>query len=74
MSEVYKGKVVWFNNELSYGFVSWEKDGTKQKDMFCHYSDIMMDGFKSLKSDQEVEFEIGENNSGKPKAINVKIK
>jgi len=70
---VYDGEVVWFHAELNYGFLSWEKDGKKQEDMFCHYSDILMEGFKILKAEQKVKFEIGLNHSGQPKAINVKI-
>lgn len=75
MSEenVYEGEVIWFNVKLNFGFISWEKDGVKQKDMFCHYSDIEMPGFKVLKAGQKVQFSIGKNNNNQPKAINVII-
>lgn len=75
MSEdrIYDGEVIWFNVKLNYGFISWKKDGVSQTDMFCHYSDINMPGFKVLKAGQKVQFSIGKNNSGTPKAINVTI-
>lgn len=71
--EVYQGEVIWFNVKLGFGFVQWDKNGTPQKDMFCHYSDLDQPGFKALKAGQIVQFSIGKNNSGDPKAINVEI-
>lgn len=71
--EVYTGEVIWFHIERGYGFLSWEKEGIKQDDMFIHYSDIDLDGFKLLKAGQLVSFTIGVNNSGKPKAVDVAI-
>ena len=71
--EVYTGEVIWFHIERGYGFISWEIDGQKQDDMFIHYSDIELDGFKLLKAGQMVSFTVGENNDGRPKAINVAI-
>jgi len=49
------GKVKWFNNAKGYGFVNEEG---KSEDLFAHYSAIMMDGYKTLKAGQAVEFEI----------------
>ena len=72
-STVYEGSVIWFN-KVGIGFISWTKNGVQQKDMFVHYSDIDMDGFKMLKKGQSVTFKIGENHSGQPKAIEVKVK
>lgn len=71
--EVFTGEVVWFHIERGYGFIAWERDGRKQKDMFCHFSDIDIEGFKLLKGGQKVSFSIGVNNDGAPKAINVKV-
>ena len=65
------GKVVWFNNKDGFGFIEWESDGKKQKDMFVHFSDINCKGFKTLQAGQTVSFEVGVNYSGRPKAINV---
>jgi len=68
-----KGTVVYFNVKKGYGFISWSINNKKQKDMFVHYSDIDMNGFKLLNIDQKVEFEIGVNLKGDPKAVKVKV-
>ncbi|MFK9004592.1 cold shock domain-containing protein CspD [Pseudomonas pergaminensis] len=49
------GKVKWFNNAKGYGFVNEEG---KTEDLFAHYSAIIMDGYKTLKAGQPVNFEI----------------
>jgi CspA family cold shock protein len=49
------GKVKWFNNAKGYGFIV--EDG-KSEDLFAHYSAIKMDGYKTLKAGQPVQFEI----------------
>ncbi|MNH38901.1 Cold shock-like protein CspD [compost metagenome] len=49
------GKVKWFNNAKGYGFINEEG---KSEDLFAHYSAIQMDGYKTLKAGQAVEFEI----------------
>ncbi len=70
--EVFQGSVIWFS-KLGIGFFDWNKNGIKQKDLFCHYSDIDVTGFKMLHKGQKVSFEIGTNHKNQPKAINVKI-
>lgn len=64
----YVGVVVWFDNKTGYGFI--EREG--EEDLFVHFSDIICEGFKTIKKDQKVVFGIGANKNGKPKAINVK--
>ncbi|MEW6184450.1 MAG: cold shock domain-containing protein [Thermodesulfobacteriota bacterium] len=61
-----KGKVKWFNDAKGFGFIEQE-GGT---DVFVHYSAIQMDGFKTLKQGQDVEFEVKEGTKG-PQAANV---
>ncbi|MBI4764209.1 MAG: cold shock domain-containing protein [Deltaproteobacteria bacterium] len=61
-----KGKVKWFNDAKGFGFI--EQDGGL--DVFVHYSAIQMDGFKTLKQGQDVEFEIKDGEKG-PQATNV---
>jgi CspA family cold shock protein len=56
----YKGKVKWFNNAKGYGFIGRE-DGP---DVFVHYSAIQLDGYKTLKEGDEVEFDIVEGQKG----------
>jgi len=55
-----EGTVKWFNARKGYGFISME-DGD---DIFCHYSDIEMDGFKTLIENQKVSFEIKDGPKG----------
>ncbi len=62
------GKVKWFNESKGYGFLS-QDDGP---DVFVHFSAIQMEGFKVLKEDQEVEFEVAQGAKG-PQAGNVVV-
>lgn len=64
---VYTGTVAWFNNAKGFGFLTQDNGG----DVFCHYSAIRSDGFKSLKEGARVMFEIENGPTGKPQAINV---
>jgi CspA family cold shock protein len=54
-SEKITGKVKWFNNAKGYGFILPDDGGD---DLFAHYSSIEMEGYKTLKAGQEVQFEI----------------
>jgi CspA family cold shock protein len=56
----YKGTVKWFNNAKGYGFLG--RDGGA--DVFVHYSSIQIDGYKSLKEGDEVEFDVIEGSKG----------
>jgi CspA family cold shock protein len=49
------GKVKWFNNAKGFGFI--QEDGC-ENDIFTHFSTIQMDGYKTLKAGQQVEFEL----------------
>lgn len=63
------GKVKWFNNAKGFGFI--REDG-KEEDIFAHFSTITMDGYKTLKAGQEVEFDLSEGPKGLH-AINIKL-
>ena len=62
------GKVKWFNSKKGYGFIT--EDGTG-KDIFLHISALEESNLKSLKEEQQLEFDIKEENN-KLKAINLK--
>jgi CspA family cold shock protein len=62
------GKVKWFNNAKGYGFVIAEIGGD---DLFVHYSSIQMDGYKTLKAGQAVEFDIEHGPKGRH-AVNIR--
>ena len=54
------GKVKWFNETKGYGFIEQEGD----KDVFVHYTAIRMDGYRTLKEGQPVEFDVLETPKG----------
>ena len=49
------GTVKWFSNAKGYGFILAD-DG--DEDIFAHFSAIEMEGYKTLKEGQKVEFEV----------------
>jgi CspA family cold shock protein len=61
------GTVKWFNDEKGFGFLTRD-DG--EKDVFCHFSAIQGEGFKSLTEGQKVEFDVVQGQKG-PAAENV---
>ncbi len=61
-----KGTVKWFNESKGYGFISPEEG----KDVFVHFSEIRMEGFKTLAEGQVVQFDVTEGPKG-PQASNV---
>ena len=63
------GSVKWFSESRGYGFITPE--GT-QDDVFVHFSDIQQDGFKTLQTGQQVEFDLVEGQTGRHAANVVK--
>jgi len=62
----FTGKVKWFNESKGYGFIQQEEGA----DVFVHYSNITGQGFRTLKENDEVEFEVNEGPKGL-QAVNV---
>jgi cold shock protein len=55
------GTVKWFNDAKGFGFIT-QDDGSD--DVFCHHTAIQMEGFKTLKEGQKVEFEVTKGPKG----------
>ncbi len=63
-----QGTVKWFNPDKGYGFISQEGG----EDLFVHWSEIQMDGYKTLDEGAAVEFEVTQGDNGKLQASNVR--
>ena len=55
------GTVKWFNNAKGFGFICPDSGG---EDIFAHYSTIEMDGYRTLKAGQDVNYELNEGPKG----------
>lgn len=60
-----QGQVKWFSSEKGYGFISCEE---VENDIYVHFSDIQMRGYRTLEENAFVEFEYDEEMK---KAVNV---
>ncbi len=56
----FKGTVKWFNNAKGFGFLGREGG----PDVFVHYSSIQLDGYKTLKEGDLVEFDVIQGTQG----------
>ena len=62
------GTVKWFNDAKGFGFITPDEGG---KDLFVHFSAIQGSGFKTLKENDRVQFDVGQGPKG-PNATNVR--
>jgi len=69
MGERIRGRVKWFNEEKGYGFIARDDGGD---DVFLHFSELRGSGFKTVRDDQPVEFEVVPGPKG-PKAADVAV-
>jgi CspA family cold shock protein len=66
VSALGEGVVKWFSEKKGFGFIEQEEG----QDLFVHYSNINMQGFRTLSEGDRVSFEVEESDRG-PKAKNV---
>lgn len=63
------GTVKWFNDAKGFGFITPDNGG---EDLFAHFSAINANGFKTLKENQKVSFDVTTGPKGK-QAANIQI-
>lgn len=56
-----RGIVNWFNASKGFGFITREDN---KGDIFVHFQDIKMDGYKELQKGQKVEFMVDHSPKG----------
>ena len=62
-----RGTVKFFDKQKGWGFIAGD-DGT---DYFVHYSNLNVPKYKSLDTDDIVDFEVGADKNGREQAVNV---
>ena len=55
------GTVKWFSPDKGYGFITPDDGGD---DLFVHFSEIQVEGFKTLNEDQRVVYNVGQGQKG----------
>ncbi|MBN1490770.1 MAG: cold shock domain-containing protein [Phycisphaerae bacterium] len=58
---MHTGTVKWFDSKKGYGFIVGPRDG---RDIFVHFTNIVGEGFRSLKDGEPVEYELVESDKG----------
>lgn len=65
----HSGTVKWFNVQKGFGFIT--ADDASQGDVFVHQSQIHASGFRSLRENEKVEFDVQTGENGRPGAVDV---
>ena len=63
------GTVKFFNENKGYGFIAPDGGGN---DAFVHITAVERAGFRSLRQDQRVAYDLQEDRSGKMSAVNLR--
>jgi cold shock protein len=56
------GTVKWFNDAKGYGFITPDDGGD---DLFAHFSEVRAEGFKTLRENQKVNYEVKQGPKGR---------
>uniref|UniRef100_UPI004055CE7E cold shock domain-containing protein n=1 Tax=Alistipes sp. TaxID=1872444 RepID=UPI004055CE7E len=63
------GRVKWFDDKRGYGFITGE-DGV---DTYVHFTAVVRDGYRTLKHNWRVEYDIVRDEGGRVEARNVRV-
>ena len=64
-----KGTVKMFSAEKGFGFITTEQ----HKDVFFHFSELVMEGYKTIEQGAKVEFEVIDTDRGQRAVKVVKV-
>lgn len=53
-------RVKWFNDAKGFGFIEYKDN----EDIFVHYSEIKMNGYKKLSQEDKVQFDLIHTDKG----------
>ena len=65
-----QGQVKWFDDRRGYGFIT----GADGVDVYVHYTAIVSDGYRTLKHNWHVEYDVVTVEDGRVEARNVVVK
>jgi CspA family cold shock protein len=63
------GRVKWFDDKRGYGFITTDEG----VDIYVHFTAIMTDGYRTLKHNWRVDFEVVTAEDGRPEARSVVV-
>ncbi len=67
-TDTMQGQVKWFDDRRGYGFIT----GADGVDVYVHYTAIVSDGYRTLKHNWRVEFDVVQR-EGRVEAANVVV-
>lgn len=65
-----KGQVKWFDDKRGYGFITSEEG----VDTYVHFTAIVTEGYRTLKHNWRVEYDVVATDDGRLEARNVVVK
>ena len=63
------GRVKWFDDKRGYAFITSDEG----RDVYVHYTAIVTDGYRTLKHNWRVEYEVVTADDGREEARNVVV-